>query len=134
MTIAPLVVRNSGNRLFLFNSSEYLDLDRAMATGEIGSYAFLAQSRILDGLDGVRTKKKQISAKSRTQHGTDAQEQQPPTLEWQRYALDNGEGYWWHRESDGDFFLESDPGQWVKYKDPTTDNAYWWRDEKSWFW
>jgi len=53
---------------------------------------------------------------------------------WKQYSNPGGEGYWWWCESDGDWFLEDEPGPWTKYKDPDTGKQYWWKADDKWFW
>lgn len=52
---------------------------------------------------------------------------------WHKYVYE-GKGYWWCCEANGDWFLESSPGQWTRYLDPISNCQYWWRDDATWFW
>lgn len=52
---------------------------------------------------------------------------------WHKYVYE-GFGFWWWCETDGDCFLESNPGPWAKYSDPMSARQYWWRDDTNWFW
>lgn len=53
---------------------------------------------------------------------------------WQKYATVDGDGVWWWCRLDGDWFLESDPGEFAKYMDPGTGKSYWWKSDDKWFW
>lgn len=65
------------------------------------------------------------------------EEAQAPEPKWQKFQGEGDQGCWWWRESDGDYFLEDEPGDWVKYADsvePGQARAYWWKDDENWFW
>jgi len=53
---------------------------------------------------------------------------------WRKYreSPDNGR-FWWHREYDGEWFYESQPGAWQLYTDPSSGHEYWCRDSRNWF-
>lgn len=57
-----------------------------------------------------------------------------PQEDWQRFSQPDGQGYWWWRAKDGDFFLEDSPEPWAKYTDPDTGKPYWWKNDDVWFW
>lgn len=59
---------------------------------------------------------------------------QASEADWQRYAMEGGQGFWWYRESTGDFFTESDPGLWTRYSDPNSSRNYWWKDGEPALW
>jgi len=52
---------------------------------------------------------------------------------WEKYQTDDGRT-WWHRESDGDWFMEDDPGPWTKYIDANSGKHYWWKSNDHFFW
>jgi len=53
---------------------------------------------------------------------------------WTKYQLPEGNGYWWHCESDGESFIEDAPGAWSCYSDPDSGRRYWWKSDDKWFW
>merc|ERR1712039_947286 len=59
---------------------------------------------------------------------------QASEADWQRYKMEGGEGFWWYRESNGDFFMESDPGPWPQYSDPNSGRHYWWKEGEPALW
>ena len=58
---------------------------------------------------------------------------------WHRYAVDHSHTeYWWcspWSETDQDIsFREDAPGEWCRYKDPSTGENYRWFSDEYWFW
>merc|ERR1711879_477999 len=63
--------------------------------------------------------------------------------EWKQYICpreqldccseEQGLDKWWWCESTEDWFLERDPGEWSKYKDPDSMMDYWYKSAELWF-
>eukprot|EP00930_Biecheleria_cincta_P082372 TRINITY_DN72111_c0_g1_i1.p1 TRINITY_DN72111_c0_g1~~TRINITY_DN72111_c0_g1_i1.p1 ORF type:complete len:348 (-),score=64.90 TRINITY_DN72111_c0_g1_i1:12-1055(-) len=54
--------------------------------------------------------------------------------DWKPFESNDGKGIWWWNEADDDWFLESDPGDWVQYIDPGTEKPFWWNPDGRVFW
>ena len=61
--------------------------------------------------------------------GTAGDPSSSPTdcVTWQRFSSDGG--YWWYG-SDGTWFLESHPDNWMLYVDPDSQRRYWWKSDE----
>ena len=44
---------------------------------------------------------------------------------WQAFDSTDGKGVWWWNEDDEDWFLESEPGDWMQFTDPNSGQPHW---------
>ena len=44
---------------------------------------------------------------------------------WQACDSTDGKGVWWWNEDDEDWFLESEPGDWMQFTDPNSGQPHW---------
>ena len=44
---------------------------------------------------------------------------------WQAFDSTDGKGTWWWNKYDGDWFLESEPGDWTQFTDSNSGQSHW---------
>ena len=52
---------------------------------------------------------------------------------WQAFDDANGKGTWWWNKHTEDWFLESEPGDWMAITDPLNNQLYWYHKDGRYF-